>query len=87
MNDWIPVEFSNGKPLCKMPVDKQEILVTCRYTGRVKGRPKLYVAQDICYVYDYGDGYIEYGLDNCNIRNWDDITAWMPLPEPYEAKK
>ena len=52
---------------CKMPEDGQEILVSYRYG---------YVDKDICQY----DGEF-YGLEGNG--DWEGITAWMPLPEPY----
>ena len=53
---------------CEMPDDDQAILVTTSHG---------YVNQDVCYI---DDGYsLDSGYD------WiDDITAWMPLPLPYQ---
>jgi len=55
---------------CEMPDDDQAILVTTSHG---------YVNQDVCYI---DDGYsLDSGYD------WiDDITAWMPLPEPYRGE-
>lgn len=56
---------------CEMPNDKQEILVTTS-SG--------YVEKDVCYI---DDGFsLDSGYD------WiEDITAWMPLPEPYAERR
>lgn len=55
---------------CEMPDDDQAILVTTSHG---------YVNQDVCYI---DDGfYLDSGFD------WiDDITAWMPLPAPYQGE-
>ena len=55
---------------CEMPDDDQAILVTTSHG---------YVNQDVCYI---DDGYsLDSGYD------WiDDITAWMPLPLPYQGE-
>ena len=55
---------------CEMPDNDQAILVTTSHG---------YVNQDVCYI---DDGYsLDSGYD------WiDDITAWMPLPEPYRGE-
>ena len=84
-SEWIPVEYhqitkeerqENDYPkdwvYCidsPMPEEGQEILITTN-AG--------YVEKDTCY--DDGDGYYtDSGYD------WfEDITAWMPLPEPYK---
>ena len=56
---------------CEMPDDDQAILVTTSHG---------YVNQDVCYI---DDGFsLDSGYD------WiDDITAWMPLPEPYKERR
>ena len=56
---------------CEMPDDDQAILVTTSHG---------YVNQDVCYI---DDGFsLDSGYD------WiDDITAWMPLPEPYGGEQ
>ncbi len=55
---------------CEMPDDDQAILVTTSHG---------YVNQDVCYI---DDGFsLDSGYD------WiDDITAWMPLPAPYQGE-
>ncbi len=54
---------------CKMPDDGQDILVSTRGG---------YVYADICEIDDmYGIGLEDYG-------DWEDIVAWIPLPEPYK---
>ena len=55
---------------CRMPDDGQEILVS--YRGG-------WVSTDICEV----DGGL-YGLEGNG--DWDGVTAWMPLPEPYKEE-
>ncbi len=84
---WIPVEYhqiteeerqENDYPAdwvyyidSPMPKEGQEILITTN-TG--------YVEKDTC-LYD-GDSYY---TDSC--YDWcGDITAWMPLPEPYKKE-
>jgi len=85
-SEWIPVKYHyiedderkrEGYPEdwvyyidSALPDDEQEILIT------TKGG---YVEYDTCYVDD--DGYY---LDGG--RDWRDIIAWMPLPEPYKEK-
>ena len=83
---WIPVKWHEitdeerereGYPKdwavlmdCDMPSDEQEILVTTT---------RGIVEKDVCYL----DG--EFSLDS----GWDwvdDVTAWMPLPEPYREE-
>lgn len=80
---WIPVTWHNTteddgidmqKYLicfdCPMPEEDQEILV-CGKNGNIW--------LDTCCSYD---GYV---LDSGN--DWvDDISAWMPLPEPYREE-
>ena len=60
---------------CPMPNDEEEILVTVK-----SSKSGLHVEKDVCYV---DDGFsLDSGYD------WiDDVTAWMPLPEPYKAEK
>ena len=53
---------------CEMPDDGQEILVS--YNG--------YIGMDKCEVDD--DCY--YGLEGNG--DWYGVTAWMPLPKPYQ---
>lgn len=53
---------------CPLPDEGQEILTSNRWG---------FVSIDTCeYDPDYGYGLEENG-------DWDGITAWMPLPEPY----
>lgn len=58
---------------CEMPDDGQEILVT------VKHKNWISVEKDVCYVDS------EYSLDSG--YDWDDIIAWMPLPEPWKGEQ
>ena len=58
---------------CEMPDDGQEILVT------VKHKNWIGVEKDVCYVDS------EYSLESG--YDWDDIIAWMPLPEPYKEEE
>ena len=86
-SDWIPVkyrdmtqeeierysEYTEATKMfdCKMPDDGQDILVSTR-SG--------IVTTDVCDIDDmYGYGLEDYG-------DWEDIVAWMPLPEPYKAE-
>lgn len=55
---------------CSMPEDGQEILVST----------ERYVHIDVC-CYDPDEGY---GLEENG--DWDGVTAWMPLPEPYKPE-
>ena len=55
---------------CLMPDDGQEILIT------VKRGDGYVVYPDTC-ILDLG-----YYLEKNN--DWDDVIAWMPLPEPYK---
>ena len=60
---------------CPMPNDEEEILVTVK-----SSRGGLLVEKDVCYV---DDGF---SLDSTH--DWiDDVTAWMPLPIPYEPQE
>lgn len=74
--EWFRSEFGeipieNRKMFsCQMPGDGQEILV-CTKCGQV------YV--DIFEIYEYA-----YGLESNG--DWNGITAWMPLPEPYKKE-
>ena len=56
---------------CPMPNDGQEILV-CMKSGVVH--------VDVNYL-DLGDCY---GLEDAD--DWDDVSAWMPMPMPYEKE-
>lgn len=56
---------------CPMPNDGQEILV-CMKSGIVH--------VDVNYR-DFGDCY---GLEDA--EDWDDVSAWMPMPMPYEGE-
>jgi len=90
MSEWIPIKYRptteeekkyyeeytncNLEEMfdCPMPDDGQEILISTRY-GTVKA--------DTCVIDEYGCGLEEYD-------DWEDVIAWMPLPEPYkEADK
>ena len=53
---------------CEMPEDGQEILITTKWG----------VDTDICSC-EYMDGY---GLENRG--DWDGVTAWAPMPDPYK---
>ena len=55
---------------CPMPEDDQEILICTSWGG---------VSQDRCVLDECGYGLEENG-------DWDGITAWMPLPEPYKEE-
>ena len=88
-DDWIPVKWHaiteeerkrEGYPNdwavfldCPLPNDNDEILIT------LAGRGSNYVEKDVCYVDD--GWHLDSGY------SWiDDVIAWMPLPEPYEAE-
>ena len=85
VHGWIPIKWHEiteeererkGYPKdwvvyidCEMPCDEQEILVQTK---------NGYIRWDVCYE----DG--GFSLDS----GWDwieDISAWMPLPEPYKG--
>lgn len=89
---WIPIETREPDPeeseaLCKiygepdaddmpifcgpMPDDGQEILISTIYGG---------VYFDICSV-DSEEGLNIFELENGG--DWEGVTAWMPMPEPY----
>lgn len=55
----------------QMPVDGQEILISTTWGS---------VDKDVC-VYDPDEGY---SLEDRG--DWDGVTAWMPLPEPYKKE-
>lgn len=57
------------------PGDGQEILIT--YKARISGR--LYVEHDEA-VKDEHDLWLDSG------RDWEDVTAWAAMPEPYQEK-
>ena len=56
-----------------MPEDGQEILISTTYG----------VYFDICSV-DCEEGLNTLALENRG--DWEDVTAWMPLPNPYEPE-
>lgn len=58
----------------KMPAESQEVLLTLTRIG-IDGKKYLYVAQDLGHI--DGDGY---WLEE---HDWNDVVAWMPLPEPF----
>lgn len=53
---------------CPMPEHGQEILISTKWG----------VSKDIC-LYDCDEGF---SLDERG--DWEDVDAWMPLPEPYK---
>lgn len=53
---------------CPMPEDGQEILIS------ISGG---YVCADVCSLDD------KYGVGLESHDSWEDVIAWMPLPEPY----
>ena len=53
---------------CPMPEHNQEILISTEWG----------VSKDIC-LYDCDEGF---SLDERG--DWEDVDAWMPLPEPYK---
>lgn len=60
---------------CHMPEDGQEILISTSWGVRI----------DKC-EYDYTDvGLNLYSLEEYG--DWDDVTAWMPVPEPYKKEQ
>ena len=92
MSDWIPIKkrpmsdeedkelleyesaISRDEALmfdCQMPEDGQEMLVSTEYG----------VYYDICYI-DTIAGFNSFALEYRG--DWDNVTAWMPLPEPYK---
>lgn len=60
---------------CFTPEDGQEILIT--YKSRISGR--LYVEHDEA-VKDEHDSWLDSG------RDWEDVTAWAAMPEPYKER-
>lgn len=57
---------------CPMPEEGQEILISTSWG----------VSKDICEYDCTDDGMGLFSLEeNCD---WDGVTAWMPLPEPYK---
>jgi len=57
------------------PEDGQEILIT--YKAKISGR--LYTEHDEA-VRDEHDCWLDSG------RDWEDVTAWAAMPEPYKAE-
>ncbi len=57
---------------CEMPEDGQEILISLEGSC---------VECDTCYI-DCISGFNSYGLEK--MGDWSGVTAWMPMPEPYE---
>jgi len=57
---------------CVMPEDGQEILITVPWG----------VDKDVC-EYDQEEGIGLYSLEGRG--DWDGVTAWMPMPEPYKG--
>lgn len=57
------------------PKDGQEILIT--YKAKISGR--LYVEHDEA-VKDELDTWLDSG------RDWEDVTAWAAMPEPYKER-
>ena len=86
MSEWIPIkyrpmtdeekkyyeEYTDVEEMfdCSMPDDGQEILISTK-SGLVM--------TDTCCI----DDMYCYELENCG--DWEDVVAWMPLPEPYKA--
>jgi len=56
---------------CQMPEDGQEVLISTKYG---------HIFLDTCVYEDGIYGLEEYGC-------WDDVLAWMPIPEPYNGGK
>ena len=78
--EWLEWEERTGEKLideyavyydCPMPYDGQKILICSKWGD---------VSVDECVVDEYG-----IGLDSND--DWDCITAWMLLPEPYKEVK
>ena len=55
---------------CNMPDAGQEILITTKYG---------HIFLDTCVLDSGGYGLEEYG-------DWEDVIAWLPLPEPYKKE-
>ena len=88
MSDWIPIkyrpmteeekkyyeDYTDAEEIfdCSMPEDGQEILISTR-SG--------YVHADICSIDD------KYGVGLENNDSWEDVVAWMSMPEPYKEHK
>lgn len=70
--DWIDWAGDEATVFdCKMPEDGQDVLI-CTESGCIM--------LDTCINDDYG-----YGLEARD--DWENVTAWMPLPEPYGGDK
>jgi len=70
--DWVEYLTENDYWFfdCAMPDDGQDILITTSMG---------YVRFDTCINDDYGLGLEERD-------DWDNVIAWMPLPEPYKMQ-
>lgn len=67
-------EFTSNECVfdCRMPEDGQKILISTSWG----------VSIDVCEYDCTGEGLNLYSLEEYG--DWDDVTAWMPLPEPYK---
>lgn len=57
---------------CPLPEDGQEILISTKYG----------VETDICCIDDCMGSINVYSLEGRG--DWEGVSAWMPLPEPYK---
>ena len=60
---------------CRMPEEGQKILISTPWG----------VSIDVCEYDCTGNGLSLYSLEENG--DWDGVTAWLPLPEPYKEEK
>lgn len=89
--EWIPVktrpkteEEKEAYPNCEcmfdciLPKDGEDILISLKFIGW-NGNTYYDVDKDTA-LYDEEGCYLDSG------HSWENVTAWMPLPEPYNDK-
>ena len=78
---WIPVTWHKTTPDDGIDAERYPIFLDCRMPEEgeeILVTNGIHVWLDVCDVYD------GYGLESGS--DWIDMTAWMPLPEPYEPE-
>lgn len=71
--EWHPIEIKDGEVTGLLPEDGQMVIISVLYARGESG-----VATDM-FCIDQEDSYFE-------DWDWSQVTAWAPMPEPYEKR-
>lgn len=84
---WVPIIVQNNEIKTKLPFHGQEILITVSRWDDEKHRHIVGVTSDVFLYRDLHEGYCTARYHLKSGIPFDNVLAWMPLPEPYSCSE